>query len=369
MLPAGMLYRDYGRTGKKISLLGFGGMRFEAIDDTDACVAMMVAAAEAGVNYFDTAPGYFDGKSEIVFGAGLAELRRRGLPCFCSTKTERSAPADIRREIESQLTRMRVDRIDFYHVWCITKLEHWRARKAAGVLGEMRRLKEEGLVGHVCVSSHLVGDEIRELLDEGIFEGVLLGYSAYDFHSRRKALDELRGRGLGCVVMNPLGGGVIPQNPSLFGFLKDRADQPVVEAALHFLFSHEMISSVLVGFGTLGHVREATAAAASFRGVSAARVKAVQAAAGPAFAGLCTGCAYCDECPEEIPIPKMMDAWNHGQLYQRELSITERLDWHWDLGPGEASRCTRCGRCEELCTQHLPIMDRMAQIAALPPRR
>ena len=51
-----MIYREYGKTGKKVSILGFGGMRFGAVDDLDACVGMMVAAAESGVNYFDTAP-------------------------------------------------------------------------------------------------------------------------------------------------------------------------------------------------------------------------------------------------------------------------------------------------------------------------
>ena len=72
-----MIYRDYGTTGKKVSLLGFGGMRFEHIDDTEECVKIMVKAAEGGVTYFDTAPAYFGVKSEAVFGKGFAELRRR----------------------------------------------------------------------------------------------------------------------------------------------------------------------------------------------------------------------------------------------------------------------------------------------------
>ena len=71
-----MIYREYGTTGKKCSALGFGGMRFKSIDDTDACVQMMVEAAKGGVNYFDTAPGYFGVKSEQVYGAGFKELRR-----------------------------------------------------------------------------------------------------------------------------------------------------------------------------------------------------------------------------------------------------------------------------------------------------
>jgi len=114
-----MLYRPYGKTGKDCSVLGFGGMRFKAIDDRDACVAMMVEAAQGGVNYFDTAPAYFGVKSEQVFGAGFRELRRLGLPYYCATKTTQSTEQGIRREIEAQLRRLDLEAIDFYHVWCI----------------------------------------------------------------------------------------------------------------------------------------------------------------------------------------------------------------------------------------------------------
>ncbi|MDP3179084.1 MAG: aldo/keto reductase, partial [Spirochaetaceae bacterium] len=210
-----MIYRNYGKTGERVSALGFGGMRFGAIDDVDACVEMMVKAAEGGVNYFDTAPDYFGVKSEMVFGAGLAELKRRGLPYLISTKTFKSEESAIRAEIEAQLSRLGVDAIDFYHVWCITGLPEWEQRKRSGVIEAFRKLKAEGLVRHICVSSHLIGDEIKELLQEEVFEGVLFGYSAYNFKTRRAAFDAIRSRGLGCVVMNPLGGGVIPEHPEL----------------------------------------------------------------------------------------------------------------------------------------------------------
>jgi predicted aldo/keto reductase-like oxidoreductase len=115
-----MLYRSYGKTGKKVSALGFGGMRFKEIDNHDKCVAMMVEAAKGGVNYFDTAPGYFGGKSEEVFGKGFQELKRLKLPFHCATKTFKTNEKDIRTEIEAQLKRLGLEKIDFYHIWCIT---------------------------------------------------------------------------------------------------------------------------------------------------------------------------------------------------------------------------------------------------------
>ena len=123
-----MIYREYGQTGEKISLLSFGGMRFKNINDHDECVRLMVAAAEGGINYFDTAPGYSETKSETVFGKGFAEMRKRGLPYLSATKTFISTESGIRREIEAQLKRLNINTIDFYHIWCITSLDGWEKR-------------------------------------------------------------------------------------------------------------------------------------------------------------------------------------------------------------------------------------------------
>jgi uncharacterized protein len=360
-----MIHRPYGNTGESVSLLGFGGMRFAAVDDRDECTAMMVQAAEAGVTYFDTAPGYFGGRSETAFGHGFRELQRRGLPFLCATKTFQSTEKAIRRELDAQLKRLGRPYVDFYHVWCITSLEQWRERKKDGVLDAFRKLKEEGLVRHVCVSSHLIGDQIRELLMEGVFEGVLFGYSAYNFRVREKAFEAIAARDLGCVVMNPLGGGIIPRNHELFAALRSSPEETVTQAALRFLFAHERISSVLVGFSRREEIAEAVAAVDGFAPVSAAELARTKERIGDTFTELCTGCQYCDDCPQGIPIPKLMEAWNQGKLYGRQSAITERLDWHWNVPASEAARCTECGRCEEACTQHLPIIKRMAEIAAL----
>jgi predicted aldo/keto reductase-like oxidoreductase len=360
-----MLYRPYGKTGKSCSVLGFGGMRFKAVDDRDACVAMMVAAARGGVNYFDTAPAYFGVKSEQTFGAGFRELRRLGLPYYAATKTTQSTEQGIRKEIEAQLRRLDLEAIDFYHVWCILTPEGWQARKRDGVLRTFGRLRDEGLIRHVCVSSHLIGDEIEALLDEQGFEGVLFGYSAYNVPAREKAFAAIRRHGLGCVVMNPLGGGIIPQNPEIFRFVKKREEQPIVEAALHFLWSHPEITTTLVGFGEIREVQEALRAVEAFAGVDEAHVARVRSAIDGAFRDLCTGCQYCDDCPEGVPVPQLMDAYNHLKLYGTERAALDRLKWHWSTPPGLASKCSECGQCEQACTQHLPIIERLKRVAAL----
>jgi predicted aldo/keto reductase-like oxidoreductase len=339
-------------------------MRFQKPEDSELCARMMVEAAQGGVNYFDTAPAYFGVKSELAFGRGFRELRRLGLPFYCATKTFQASEEGIRREIAKQLQRLGLQAIDFYHVWSIVTLENWRERKAKGLVQTFRRLREEGLVKHICVSSHLVGDQIVELLSEELFEGVLFGYSAYNFPAREKAFQAIAARGLGCVVMNPLGGGLIPQNPDLFGFLRRNPEQDIVEAALHFLFAHERITTALVGFGTLEEVRQALRAAQSFLGLPAGEIQRIKSSLRDAFQELCTGCLYCDHCPDGIPVPRLMDSFNHWKL-RGKPAAAERLKWHWGLAASEAGRCTACGECEKACTQHLPIIERLRQLATL----
>ncbi|GAB1484721.1 aldo/keto reductase [Treponema sp.] len=358
-----MIYRKYGKTGVDVSLLGFGGMRFADIDDKDACVRTMIKAAEGGVTYFDTAPAYFGIKSELVYGEGLAELRRRKLPYTVATKTFKSKRDEIRSEIEGQLKRLNIEAIDFYHIWCITSLDQWQGRKRDGVLDTFRKLREEGLIRHISVSSHLIGDEIKELLMEGVFEGVLFGYSAYNFKTREAAFDAVRAKGLGAVVMNPLGGGLIPQHPELFSFLEKKEGKTVVQAALQFLWDHEDISTTLVGFGNEAEVEEALGAMDDYVPRKAAELARIKAASGASFEGICTGCGYCDDCPQGIPIPKFMDSYNQMILSGKGDAIQDRLENHWSLEAAGAALCVDCGQCEEACTQHLNIVERLKEIA------
>jgi predicted aldo/keto reductase-like oxidoreductase len=360
-----MIYRDFGKTGKRVSALGFGGMRFKDIDNTDQCVEMMLEAARAGVNYFDTAPGYFGVKSEKVFGHAFGEFKRLNIPFYCATKTAKSDEESIRKEIEHQLRRLNINAVDFYHIWCVISLDDWRKRVKKGVLDAFRKLKDEGLINHICVSSHLIGEEIKELLMEGVFEGVLFGYSAYNFNTRRAAFQAITKRKLGCVVMNPLGGGIIPQNPKIFDFIRTSRDETVLEAALHFIFSHKEINVALVGFGDLHQIRESLKAVETYHDIPGEEIERIKNGLSVSFQSLCTGCQYCDNCPEGIPIPKLMDAYNLKKLHGKDEAVLDRLKWHWVLPLSEAEKCVECGQCEEQCTQHLPIIERLQEIVAI----
>jgi predicted aldo/keto reductase-like oxidoreductase len=218
------------------------------------------------------------------------------------------------------------------------------------------------------VSSHLIQDDIQELLMEGVFEGVLFGYSAYNFKTREKAFDAIRAKKLGAVVMNPLGGGIVPQNPKLFDFLKrgneSEAGSSAVHAALRFLWDHRDITTTLVGFSSEAQVEDALIAMDGYKSRTDAELAEVKAHASISFEGLCTGCAYCDDCPQGVPIPKFMDSYNQ-QLLTKSTNdaVLGRLTGHWNVEPKKAADCIACGLCEKACTQHLPIIKRLKEIA------
>jgi predicted aldo/keto reductase-like oxidoreductase len=81
---------------------------------------------------------------------------------------------------------------------------------------------------------------------------------------------------------------------------------------------------------------------------------------------MCTGCAYCDECPEGLPVPKLMDAYNQYMLSGKPRDMVNRMQWHWGIAKSghNLERCSECRACETACTQHLPIVRRLAEIRA-----
>jgi predicted aldo/keto reductase-like oxidoreductase len=168
--------------------------------------------------------------------------------------------------------------------------------------------------------------------------------------------------------MNPLGGGIIPQHPELFEFLKHNSDEPVTHAALRFLWDHKDISVTLVGFNDEAQVKDTLKAINGYTPRTEAELAAVKAKASASFEGLCTGCAYCDDCPQGIPIPKFMDSYNQKLLNDKPGNdvIANRIKGHWQIDIAKAGDCIECGQCESACTQHINIIERLKIINGKP---
>ena len=109
-----MEYRTYGTTGEKVSVLGFGGMRFEDPYNLEKSACAVLRAFEKGVTYFDTAPGYCRDQSEKIIGHAVKEMKKTGKTFYVSTKSSKADGNELRRDLEQSLKRLNVDVIEFH---------------------------------------------------------------------------------------------------------------------------------------------------------------------------------------------------------------------------------------------------------------
>ena len=366
-----MLYRTYGNTGKQVSVIGMGGMRFRKEDYADGdysrAVAIVHRAYELGVNYFDTAPDYCDSTSEKIYGEAFRTMARDSF--FVSTKCglwNAKTSSEARAMIEQSLERMGIDTIDFYNMWSIKTLAEYREfMKPGGVYEGALQAKSEGLIEHICFTTHLSGEDIALIAHDGVYEGVTLGYNAINFAYRQKGIDACHEAGLGIVTMNPLGGGIIPANPDYFSFLK-QGDDSLAVSALKFILSQNKATLAIPGFSSIEEVEENVLAAEHLTPASEGYLDEMAEHLTSELNALCTTCAYCDSCPEEIPIPQLLDSYNLYLLSGgKEEEVLRRLNMHWGVSPELAAKCIACGQCEALCTQKLPIIERLDHIARM----
>jgi len=364
-----MLYRPFGNTGKKVSIVGMGGMRFRKQDyaggDYTRAVEVVHRAHQLGVNYFDTAPGYCDDTSEKIYGAAFKTMKRDTFHVSTKCGLWNATTADgARRMIDQSLERMGLDMIEFYNMWSIKTLDDYHQyMKKGGVYEGALKAKSEGLIQHICFTTHLGGEDIAKIAKDGFFEGVTLGYNAINFAYRQKGIDACHEANLGIVTMNPLGGGIIPEHPDYFSFLK-LGDDSLAVSALKFILSQGKATLAIPGFSTVEQVEENVRAAENLEPATEDYLDEMASHLTTELNSLCTTCAYCDSCPQEIPIPQLLDSYNMYILSGgNDAEVLDRLRNHWGIPADLAAKCTACGQCEALCTQKLPIIERLAHIA------
>jgi len=364
-----MIYKTYGKTGLQVSAVGFGGMRFDMEQSLEYNADIVRYAVDNGITYLDTAPGYCQAKSEIIVGMAAKSIRDK---VFLSTKgmpTEFDTKQKAIDAVDASLKKLDTDYVDFYHVWCLRKMDHFElAMKPGGQYEGLLQCQKEGKIRHIVFSSHQPGHEVRRVVESGKFEGGLLGVNILNFPYRWDGVMAAYEAGLGVVAMNPLAGGALPQNEEAFKFLA--ADgETATEAALRFVISCPQITIALNGFTTREHIDTACRVADRSKPYTDEELNALRKKLGKNLNAMCTGCGYCDDCPAGIPVPSYMQFYNEKQLFgTSDQKMTERIPFAHDWGilatrKAEAQSCIRCRRCEEACTQHLPIIDRLKEVA------
>ena len=370
-----MQYRKFGNTGISISALGFGCMRLPEIQredgtwemDQEQVNAMMQRAYDLGINYFDTALYYCHHNSEIALGKALKPFRDK---VYVSTKCpldQVKKPEDFEAILDRSLQKLDMDYVDFYHFWGIDRKEFDEIILPLGLLEEARKLKEKGKIRHISFSFHDTPEALKYIIDNGQgLESVLLQYNLLD-RANEEMIHYAAEKGLGVVVMGPVGGGRLAAPTELAQKLGS-GNFSTYELALRFVLGHPGVCCALSGMQNVDMVEQNAA-------IGALEVPMTQEPwkqAGQSMEDLkkfsqlyCTGCAYCQPCPKGIEIPKIFQAYTYHNVYG--LSQTAKNMWTRYLtnekNPGATSAdCIGCGFCESKCPQKLQIRDLLKQV-------
>ena len=359
---------------------GFGCMRLpmkgEKVD-LEQFARMADAFIAAGFNYFDTAHGYIGGQSETAIRECIAKRYDRSRFLLTNKLTEPyfNSQDDIRPFFEKQLAWCGVDYLDFYLMHAqdhnnYQKFKRCRAYETA------YRFKEEGLIRHFGISFHDKADVLDMILTEHPeieLVQIQFNYADYDDASveSRKVYEVCERHGKPVAVMEPVKGGSLVNLPEeadrIFRALNGGSN---ASYALRFAASFPNMAVVLSGMSDQAQMDDNLGAMKDFKPLSPAEREAVDKVCA-IFKSLglipCTGCRYCveeSECPRNIRIPDLFAAknaheefhnWNTNFYYSNILTGS---------GHGKASECLKCGKCEKVCPQHLPIRKLLADVAA-----
>lgn len=369
-----MQYRNFGKTGFKPSALGFGCMRFpqlpceeNQIDEAEA-TRMVRHAIDQGVNYVDNAWSYHQGKSEPLLGKILQDGYREKvalatkMPSWLIKKSE-----DFDYYFSQQLERLQTDHIDFYLLHTMNQ-GYWDNYLNLKVFDWAEKQIAEGKIRHLGFSFHD---------DFSVFETIINGYDHWDFcqiqynymdtdyQAGECGLKLAADKGLGVVIMEPLKGGklAIETPPEAVKHVLERADPPRKPAdwALQWLWNQPEVGVVLSGMSTFEQVEQnlASASSSGVGSLTADEVKLVEDMRA-AWEGLapvaCTHCEYCLPCPSDVLIPQIFEIYNNSVMYNLG-ERGKRMYQHQIPVGSRADACIECGSCEDLCPQHLTIIE------------
>lgn len=374
-----MIYREFGKTGEKISALGFGCMRFPELEvdgkkvvDIDKTDEMLGEAYAQGVNYFDTAPYYCNSNSEAALGHGVKAFRDKVLLSSKFPTEVAKKPGDFRRQLESTLTNLGSDYLDFYHFWGISKDKFDNIIMAQNLLEDARKAKEEGLIRHISFSFHDAPIVIKHIIDTSEAAGVpmesmLCQYNLLD-RSNEEMLAYAHEKGLGTVAMGPVGGGRLAAPTQLYSKLTGKESLPTYELAFKFCLGNPNLNCALSGMQTLDMVKKNTAIASGNVEFSEEEWKVLGDSMEQLkkFSDLyCTGCKYCQPCPAGIEIPRIFNMFTYHNVYGLTDHAKGMYNKYVEDGGALSDKCLNCGFCERKCPQHLKIREQLKKVEAL----
>ena len=355
---------------------GFGCMRLpmngDQVDIAET-TRMVDEFLAQGFNYFDTAHGYIGGKSELALKECLTSRYPREAYSLTDKLTDSyfKTETDIRPFFESQLEACGVDYFDFYLMHA-QNADNFKKFKACRAYETAFALKAEGRIRHVGLSFHDRAEVLDQILTEyPQIEVVQIQFNYLDYDDiavqSRKCYEVCRKHGKPVLVMEPVKGGSLVNLPEeAKKVLDDLHGGSPASYAIRFAAGFPGMMMVLSGMSNMEQMKDNLSYMRDFKPLNETELAAVNKVQ-EIFHKMnmipCTACRYCVEgCPKQISIPDLFAIMNIKQLHH---------DWNADYyyeevhtAPGRrASDCLKCGTCEKICPQHLPIRKLLEEVA------
>ena len=352
---------------------GFGCMRLPMKDgevDYDKFNEMIDYYIDAGFNYFDTAHGYIDGKSEKAIRDCLAASYPRDKFILANklsdwfVKTEE----EVVPFFESQLELCGVEYFDFYLFHSINA-KNYERHKSLNSFEIIKELKTQGKIKHIAMSFHDRAEVLDKILTEQPFiEAVQLQINYLDYDDpavqSKACYDVAAKHSKQVIVMEPVKGGTLVNLPKeaqvLFDGLKGGS---YASYALRYSASFENVFMTLSGMGSMEMMQDNVNTFADFVPLNENELAATdKARALIRKANLipCTSCNYCaDVCPKNIPISKIFGRFN--EFSSAKITKGEFIKSLPAEG-GKVSDCIKCGKCENVCPQNIKIREKLEKI-------
>jgi len=368
-----MIYREYGATGVKVSLLGFGvsklpmaGSGPDARVDDELAVPVIRAAYEGGINYYDSAWNYLNNDSNRILSVALNGVRDKvyyatKLPCWLVKERD-----DFWKFLMATLENMDTDYIDFFHLHGLDA-GTFEFIKSLKILASAERALAKGYIRHLSFSFHDQPEVMRSLTDTGIFETLLCQYNLID-RKNEASMAYAAAKGLGVAVMGPTGGGIIARGGPDFVRRMGSDAESAAEMAFRFVWGNLSVSTALSGMDSVEQVAENLRYAERAGSVSPAELEKLDKNADELRKCndlYCSNCEYCRDCPQGIKPGTVFRLYiNH-----RVWGLTaESKNAYAGLGEGawngqNPGACTDCGACAERCPQKLDVPAELKRVS------
>ncbi len=350
--------------------IGLGTARFPFksketyAQDFENAVNLVLYALEQGVNYIDVGRGYSFNNAISVLNEAFKRTNSQYNVTIKVNSFDKYKDKDYYyAEAISVLNDLGLSSASHFLLWTLMDIKHFkRSISENNIYDAALQLKKEGKIKYIGASLHMQHTEILEVIDSGLFEFLLISCHLLNFGDMQKVLDRAYEKGIDILVMNPLYGGLIPQNETLFEYAKMSENETVIQAAIRSLLSHPAIKCVLAGASNTQQLDNYISAVKDDLVSRQVRFKHLMqyTTKNQVF---CSYCRYCVDCPMRIPVPEIMNARNiialHGvddgsnieSIFFRLLNEKFNLTFETYENP-----CIGCGKCESHCTQHLDII-------------